>query len=371
MGYILENRLEVAIFVNGIEYDISAVNLLPSLHITTSARGSLPLLTMQLDDVRHQLDTIGMQDGIQLRVVISANGNSSRTYHFRKFNHKKAQNTGYYTWTIFGYWDAPKFWNATTAETFQGTSSELLAHVASVCSMKYDGPTTSDAQLWLPQNMRYRAWAKDAAAHGYINDQSCMGLGVGLDGVMYYRDVNNLPPPTRTVKSFTPDAEAYTAIETTLASGSGFNNALTGYQNMRIAQSLVVDAETYSELNFKSGVKSPQFNIPLRDTLGRGAVRFGPIDCGNVHPNYEKAQYQNQRYSNLYMLEQEILLMAPTELQLLECFNYSTQKENTDPDVVNSGIYIVTSHSLYIQGANYAEKIGVVRHGTNDTYTGG
>lgn len=371
MGYILENRMEIAIFVNDVEYDISAVNMLPSMHITTSARGALPLLTLQLDDVRHQLDTIGMQDGIPIRVVMAANGNKSRTYHFRKFNHNKAQNSGYYTWTVFGYWDAPKYWNASTAETFQGTSSELLANIANVCSMKYDGPTTSDAQLWLPQNMRYREWAKDAAIHGYINDQSCMALGVGLDGTLRYRDVNNLPPPTRTVKSFLPDAEAYTAIEAVLTSGSGFNNALTGYQNMRMAQSVVANSDTYSELNFRSGVKSPQFNIPLRDTLVRGSVRFGPVDCGNVHTHYEQAQYQNQRYSNMYMLGMEILVSSQTELQLLENFNYSTQKENTDPDVVNSGIYILTSHAIYVKGANYMEKLGVVRHGTNDNYTGG
>lgn len=371
MGYILNQRMEVSIFVNGVEYDLSAVNLLPALHITTTVRGSVPLLTMQLDDVKHQLDTIGMQDGIPIRIVIAPNGNKSRTYNMRKFNHTKKQNGGFYTWTVFAYWDAPMYWNSTTAETFQGTSSELLASIAQRCALQYDGPSTSDSMLWLPQNMRYRTWAKDAAKYGYINETSCMALGLGLDGVLRYRDVNNMPQPTKTVKSFLLDAEAYTAVETELKAGSGLNNALTGYQNMRVPQSVIEVPQAISELNFKSGVKSPQFNVPLRDTLQRGAVRFGPVDCGNVHSFYEQAQYQNMRYSNMFSLGQDILLTEPTDIQLLDNFNYTSQKENTDPDVVNSGVYLVTGHSIYIQGANYAEKLGVVRHGTNDQYTGG
>lgn len=371
MGYLLANRLEVSIFINDKEYRLSSINVLSSLHIGASARTGVPTLTMQLKDVGSQLDTLGVQDGIPIRVVIAPFGRKSKTYNFRKFNHEKELNGGVWTWTIVGYWDAPLYWNTTTIESFRGTSGDAMAMIAQRSGLAYKGINTNDSQLWLPQNMNYRSWARDIAAHGYVNDGSCTMVALDLDNTLRYVDINNLQAPSKKVIAYHIATDAYTAVDMKLASGSGFNNAITGYQNLRRVQSLTAPDDSIADLTFDSKVRSPQYNKPLKDRLGRGPVRFGPIDVGNVHAMYERASYQNARYQNLYSLGLELLLSSPTDIELFDTISYSTQKENTDPDVVNSGVYLVDSHAIYVEGASYFEKIGIVRHGTNDTYTGG
>ncbi len=88
-GFLLQNQLEVSVFFNDIEYPLGSINLLNSLHITTTVRGSVPLLSMSINDVQHVMDKIGLQDGIPIRVVIKPNGKETRVYKFRKFSHKR------------------------------------------------------------------------------------------------------------------------------------------------------------------------------------------------------------------------------------------------------------------------------------------
>jgi hypothetical protein len=377
MGYMLQNRMEVSVFINGNEYPLNTLNLLNSLHITASVRGALPLLSMQINDVQHVLDTIGLQDGIPIRIVIKPNGGNTTTYNFRYFNHKRQQNGGSYTWTIVGYYDAPLYWNATTCVGIKGNSGDVLSQIAATCGLQYDGINTNDNQLWLPKNKSYRAFAKNIALNGYLTSQSCTGLAVDLDGTLRYKDVNNLPPAQSTVIAYQLPPQGklntYTALEVSINANSGFNNALSGYQNMRVVQSSVSDTtqQALTTLTVESDSKAPLYNTALQATLKRGPVRFGPIDVGNVHPNYEQASYQNMRYRNMFSMGLDLMIAQVTPLQLMQQINFSLQREDTGQESVNSGVYFITAHSLYIQGASYFEKIGIVRQGTNGTYVSG
>lgn len=367
-GYLVQNQLEVSIFINDIEYPIGAINMLQSLHITTTVRGSVPMLSMQLVDAQRLMEQIGLKDGVPIRIVIKALGKNSKTYNFREFTHQRIQSGANYVYRIFGYWDVPIYWATSTAASKKGTSNDVISFIASQCGMKYDGTSSNDSQLWMPQNKLYRAWAKSVVEAGYVNDNSSMSLGLDLDNTLRYKDVNNLPAPEKSVIAYQLSKEAYTAVDFQITTSSGFNNALTGYQNMRYAQSSTADTtqEQIQNLVFKADVKSPLYNVSLKDKIGRGAVRFGPIDCGNVHTKYERAKYQNVRYANLFNLGLDLLMTMPTDIKLLEQINFSVQKEDTSIDTATSGIYTVTGHSIYIEAATYAERIGIVRHGTNE-----
>lgn len=367
MTYSLQDRMEISVFINDNEYHLDTINLLNYLHIGTSVRGSLPTLTMAITDVRHELDLIGLQDGIPIRIVIRPNGKQTRTYNFRKFNHTRELVGGAYVWTIHGYWNAPLYWNTTTSVGISGTSDDALQNIAKVCDLKYDGTHTNDSQLWLPKNKSYRTFAKDISDSGYITDTSCMVLGVDLDATLRYKNVNDLPAAKKKVVAYTNVENAYTAVDVTISANSGFNNAITGYQNMRYAQSTTSDLQKQiQDLSFTADSKAPLYNTTLKSKLGRGPVRFGPIDVGNVHDNYERADYQNARYRNMFSMGLELLFIDITDFKLLEQINFSVQREDASQDVGNSGDYTITGHSLYVQGAKYFEKIGVVRHGTNE-----
>ena len=369
MGYLVNGQIEVSIFIADKEYPLGAINLLNWLHIATTVRHALPVCGFQITDVQHVFDKIGILDGTPLRIVVKSNGKDSRTYVFRKFNHKRVFSGEAYTWSIYGYWDAPLFWLASSVRAIEGTASNVLQEIASTCGLKYDGTSTNDSQIWVPRNRLYRSWAKDVADHSWVNDTSCMVLGVDLDGTLRLKDVNNLPEPKQKIVGYTYAKDAMTAADIQLNASSGLNNALSGYQNMRVSQSVTTDDiwTANKDLSFTPDVKSPHYNETLKQKLGRGAVRFGPIDAGNVHLNYEKAAYQNLRYRNMFSLGVDALMVDTTAVQLCERISLGLQTEATSQDTPNSGTYTITGRAIYLQGANYSEKLGLCRHGDNQT----
>ena len=372
MSYLVSNSIEVSIFIDDKEYPLDAINLLNWLHISTTVRQALPTCGFQITDVQHIFDKIGILDGTPLRIVVKPNGKDSRTYKFRKFNHKRVFSGEAYTWRIYGYWDAPLYWLASSVRSIEGTANNVLQEIASTCGLKYDGTTTNDSQIWVPRNRLYRSWAKDIADHAWVNDTSCMVLCVDLDGTLRFKNVNDLPQPQRKIVGYTYAEDAMTASDIQLNASSGLNNALSGYQHMRVAQSVTNDDvwTVSKDLSFTPDVKTPHYNDTLKQTLGRGAVRFGPIDAGNVHQSYEKASYQNLRYRNLFSLGVDALMVDTTDVALCERLSLSLQTEATSQDTPNSGTYTVTGRALYVQGANYSEKLGICRHGTNEKRVG-
>jgi len=360
------------VFIDDREYPLQNTNILDYLLIAASVAYKLPTLSLGITDVQHVMDKMGLQDGIPIRVTIKSGSSDTQTYLFRKFNHTRTFNGASYVYKITGYWDAPLYWNTTSSTSIRGTSSSVLGTIAEKCGLLYDGPTTNDAQLWVPQNLSWSTFARDIALCGYIDDESCTGLGVNLGGKLLYRNINKLPPATKKIVAYQYAADAFTAVDIAAAAASGFNNALSGYQNMRYAQSMIGNIQTkIDNLAFKSDSRAPLYNQALKTKLQRGPVRFGPIDVGNVHQNYEKASYQNIRYRNLFSQNLELLIQMATNLDLMELVNLSIQKEDTTQDVANSGIYTTYGRAIYIRGATYSEKIYVTRHGTNEQYVEG
>ncbi len=371
MGYLVQDRLEVSIYINDNEYPLDALSTLNWLHISTTFRHALPTVSMQISDVRHIFDTIGILDGTPLRVVIKPYGKDSKTYKFRKFNHKREFTGAFFTWTLYGYWDSPLYWTGSSVAALEGTANSVLQQIASTCSLAFDGVSTNDSQIWIPRNRSYKAWAKDIVNHAWINDTSCLVHGVDLDGTLRLKDFNNLPDPKIKIVAYTLADNAFTAIDVKANASSGLNNALTGYQNMRVSQTVIADSDdevhdAISDLNWTPDVKTPHYNMDLKKQLGRGAVRFAPIDAGNLHDNYDKADYQNTRYRNLFSFGMEALMMDCMDVQLGQKVSLAIQDESTGQDTPNSGTYTVTGHGLYLQAANYSELLGLARHGTNE-----
>lgn len=368
MGYLVADQTEISVFIADKEYPLEAINLMNWMHISTTFRHDLPMLGMQIVDVQRVFDRIGLIDGTPIRVVIKSNGKDSQTYVFRKFNAKTEFNGASYVWSIYGYWDAPLYWAASSLRAIEGTSNAVLQEIAQTCGLKFNGVSTNDSQIWVPRNRTYRSWAKDITDHAWSSDKSCMNIGVDLDGTMVFKDMNNLPEPEQKILGYTFAKDALTASDIQVSASSGLNNALTGYQNMRISQSATQDEmqRVIKDLVFKPDVKNPLYNQELKDKLGRGAVRFGPIDCGNFHDNYDKAAYQNLRYRNMFSLNLEALMIDAAKVKLGSRVNLGLQTEDTGQDVPNSGVYTITGHAIYTQGANYAEKLGMARHGVNE-----
>lgn len=367
MGYIIKDRIEVSIFINDIEYPLDRDNTLSFLLIATSAVVKLPALSFSVIDTTNTLSKIGLQDGAPIRVSIKALTGKTRVYLFRKFSHTREYIDGAAKYTIHGYYDSPLYWAATTYEGIKGSSNEVLQQIAAKCGLKYNGIATNDNQIWLPQNKSYSSFAKEIASRGYISDASCMAIGVDLLGTLNYRNINEPLVPKFQLIAYQYKEDAITVVDLASVSNSGLNNNLMGYNNLRYAQSLEGDLHTaIDKLSFTKNTTNPDLNTKVKQVIGRGSVRFGPINAGNVHSNYEKASYQNARYKNMFSQNLEALVSQPTDISLFVGINLATQTEDSGRDVVNNGLYLVSGKALYVQGSTYAEKLLLSRHGTNE-----
>lgn len=374
MGYNVNGRLEVSIFINNVEYPLDpGGNSLAFLHVGYSTKTLLPTVHFKLIDVLHSLDQVELQDAIPLRVVVKPASAATVTYNFRKFHHVKQFNGSSFEYEVDGYYDAPRYWTGTATGGIRGTSNDVLSQIASTCGIAYDGTSTNDAQLWMPRNRTFGEFAKQVAKRGYANDGSYMVLGVDAIGGMKYKDVNTLPDPTVKIVLGQYVIGAFTATDYQPQAKSGLNNKMTGYQNTRVQQSMTGDDThtIHDQVTFTPDSNSPLFNIAIRDKIQQGYRTFSAIDVGNVHPNYERAVYQNIRFANTYSLGVEFNISTPTTLQLFDTFTFAVDTENQKQDVAYAGTYTVAAKAFLIVGANYAEKLLGVRQGTNASYTSG
>ncbi len=374
MGYVVQGRIEVSIFINDVEYPLDpGGNTLNFLHVGVTTKGRLPTCHMALTDTLHSLDKLNLQDAIPIRVAVKALTGTTKTYFFRKFHHTKEFNGSAYQYSFDGYWDSIKFWTGTSIATIRGTSDDVLQNIATACGLSYDGVPTNDSQLWVPRNRSYGEFVNSVQSRGYIDQTSYMVAAVDLTGTLRYRNVNDLPDPTRTVIAHNLSTTAFTAMDFRPVAKSGLGNKLTGYWNTRHSQSMTgaTLSTPNDQLAFTPDVRSPLFNTAAKTESARGYQTYAAIDVGNVHGNYERAVYQNQRFANLFSLEVEFLMYTPTNFTLFDKFTFAVDAESQKQDLAYGGVYTIAGFSFLVQGATYAEKLLGVRHGTNSMYTSG
>ncbi|MNK97987.1 hypothetical protein D3C87_1183380 [compost metagenome] len=368
-SYIIQDRIEVSIFLNGVSYPVQAINNINFIKMDCMVGSLLPTCHFSITDQSELiLNNKLIQDGTTVSFVIKALGTPhSRTYNFRVFKFRQEKSTMGTKWEADGYWDAPLYWLGTSSEGVRGTSSFVLSDLAARCGLKFEGDVSADPQLWMPQNRTYGEWVREIVKRGYLNDQSLMISGVDLTGTLRYLDFNK--DSTSVLKMV---YGMYKSEETPVqdfgpSSNSGFNNKLTGYSNNRRAQSVLGTADqiAHNTVEFKPDSREPLFNMNLKEKQQRGYQQFSPIDFGNVHESYERARYQNMRYANLYSLVVDFMTSSFTGLNLFDTFTFATRQEGGKVDNQYSGKYKVTAVNITIQGANYAEYIEGTRHGTN------
>jgi hypothetical protein len=374
MPYSVQGRIEVTILINGTEFPLDAINTLNYLQIAWTTRTILPTFRLGVFDGRHVLDNLDLQDGIPVSIVVKPLGFNSVTFNFRKYDHTKTFNGSGFTYEMDGYLDFPKFWTGTTLAGIRGTSSDALSSIASQCGLTFDGVATSDSQLWMPRNRTFGEWAYAIKKRGFISETSYMELGINPDGTMVYRDVTQLPAPQVTLILGQFKQGAFTAMDYMPKARSGLNNKMTGYQNTRYQQSMVIAdslSTPNSTVDIQPDTTAPLYNKTVQGLVQRGYQSYGGIDVGNTHDNYERAMYQNIRVANTYSLDVEFLVQTPTNMSLFDTFTFSVDQESNKQDAPYAGTYTTVGRSMLITGAQFAEKILGTRQGLNTTYTQG
>lgn len=374
MAYEIQGRISVKILFGTQEFPFDARNTLEFLHMTSCTRIGVPMVHLSVIDVVRFFDSsAALSDGLPITVVLTVPSDEterdSRVYNFRMNSFKKEQTPGGYRYQLDGYINAPEYWHSSTFRSIQGTATATLKKIAESCGLKFEGVSTADRQVWMPRNQYHHLWARQIASRAYRSDTSCMQLGVDLTGTMIFKDINEgSDRPTADIALAVPKQGFLLATDFCPQTFSGSLNHLSGYSSIRVEQdprqSNVHNSHRSISVTKRAKEGSLLLNRDLHSKTQQARVKFGPINPGNVHSNYEKAYYQNLRFSNLFSSGLEILLAEPSRVKLLD--NVNVQLDSPDSFTATySGVYRTVSRTIYVQGSTYYEKLGLARRSLN------
>ena len=356
----INERTSAEIYIEDRELVLNNGNVLHVLHIVASSRLALPEFYLEFSDALGLVPKLSLRDNSLVTIVI--NGGTKMVRRFRISTWSTTSIGTGLRYRIEGYWAAPRYMTTTTWAPILQSSSNALRKIATDCGLLWGAnAVTADTMNWIPGNRTYVAFAREIARHGYMDTRSHLVLGVDSRGTMVYRNVNQNPKPVANV-AFTKAGQSnfVQCIDFTPLVNSGTSNYLGGYRHKRYVQS-VAASKTIEGLNFESDSRVPLINSGVRDATARNFVSYGPIDFGNLHPDYDAARYQNTRFNLLNSLRAEFLFGFQTSFEMCDNFNYTNVSDlrNTQYD----GEYTVLSKIIFVAGTDYHEKITAVKNG--------
>lgn len=374
MGYIIQDKIEISLFFSGDEFPLNAYNSLSFLQIDISSKQALPQVALSITDASMFLSPNGyLQDAAPFSIVLKPTGSDvSTTFNFRIYKFREVKTVSGTRYQIDGFWDSLPYWLTTTSAGIRGTSDSVLSEIAASCGLRYSGTSTSDGQLWMPQNMTYAMWARDLALHGYVSDKSLMVLGVDVidsQAVILYRDFNAIQttPITMSIGQQVPGEVS--CADFRVHANAGPANKNSGYHQVRYLQSAIGPDQTpYQSMEVTPNSRSPLYSMDARATAKRGSFLYSGIDFGNVNPDsYEKGRYINARGAGLLSAKIDVMAINYTGIRLFDRINVVARNESSNAEVDNawSGLYTVTSLSYRIDTTNYSEVVEGYRDGTN------
>lgn len=367
--YEIKDRIGVGILFDGIEFPLGRVNVLNFLHISCSTRLAIPIVHLSLFDQVGWFDQKAtLADGAAIQVQLSRGTQETmRTYKFRLNSFKTTRTQQGVNYEIDGYLDLPRYWNESSAAPLSGTSATALKEIANRCGMSFEGDSSSDTQVWYPRNAQYHSWASSIALRGYIDDSSCMQLGVEMDGGMIYRNVSEMSTIKAVLGLSALQDNVVLVTDYKPITLSGATNHYSGYGEFRVEQRPLQATDKFvahKKVSFnKNEGGSLLVSKEVKSAISQNRVQFGPLDPGNTHEEAERALYQNRRVSNLFSAGLEMVTPNFTQIRLLDTVNVDVS--GAKHMKLHSGTYRVISRAVYISGSNYYEKLEVGRRTLN------
>lgn len=337
---------------------------------------ALPTLRLKLRDPQDTLARqLNIMDGSPISLRLGLDSRAPE-WRFRVTSWSRPRNVEP-TLQIVAILDAPKFVYGVYAEAVDGTSDEVMQYIASESGLTYSGTPTQDKQVWLNMNTNRLSWSEDVAMHGYNDDQSAMYRLVTRDKTLHYVnlfDIIRKEPKATLCHNFTGEglATKYTVRCVNDMSTSGISNRDGNYGQRTVVPGAQED-RLYNSLNVPVwGVDAPVNRDVWEAVKESGSkVTYAGFDHGNVHDNYERAKYQNQRFIKLHSERIKVLLDTFTDLQTFDCVEFIQKTGNQSESSIETlnGKYVVGGKSVLIKGGSrYAECLYLYRAYRTESY---
>jgi hypothetical protein len=208
--------------------------------------------------------------------------------------------------------------------------------------------------------------------NAYLDPHSAMFCTLTSLGQLRYMNMNDViaTPKEKIKRWFThntyvhEDASIvnYLVREAKTRSSAGLINTWQNYGSTRVEHSLGGEQLAHDKVQVKTNAEYLPINKDVKSSVQRSRLEYSPLDCGNTHKNFVKAQYQNLKMLGLFSEHVSILCYDVTDIQPLDVVVY--RQANADPKtpVSNSDVYVVIGKTVMVKSATYVERLELVRH---------
>lgn len=347
-------------------------NLISTISINESVMFVAPIMQFTFDDTSSELvRSLALTEGTKLKLMLGKVPENSTERKFRLFGfNQHPTRLGPQIVANFIF-DCPQYITGSYIESFEDVSSAMMQKIASSCSLKSSVDDTNDSMVWLNFGQTRATFVEDCAMYGYVDDSSCMFRAVTSEGVLLYYNMAKRLNENEPVAYFdlnvrddtaATDAPAFIVRDLRDISSAGAMNSWINYGWNYIQHSMTGKEVVHSKYDAQTKGKYLPINKEVKDLIHASKVEYCPkLDCGNTHPKYIKAYYNNMRGKALMSEKIQVLIESVSNVQLLDVVEY--RHIETDGNAGKaSGKYIVTSKVTYIKGGvAYYEKFELCR----------
>ncbi len=354
--------------------------LFSSLFIYEGNGFPFPSLELNLHDTLGSLSKdLALTEGNEISIMVGTDdsNNKLRYRQFRFFSCRQQVGSAGPTLQIFAVYNSPSFIQKSTRESYEGNSSQVLKILAETSNLTYDGPETfngrtpDDSQIWRNVGKTRTAFARKIAMHGWVSEGSCMSYVITSDGVLRYRNLNDVinGDINKITNAFVQnisnrESSTYTkhrVIEARDRSDAGMSNAWMNYGHLRINHQATGEPLVLDKIAVPTIAEKFPISRKISEVIKDSRVDYGLIDGDNVHIHYEEAIYQNIRLLSLFNQRMSLLVDRPTEVNVFDLVLYR-QQDLDEYDIKNSDQYILFGKTIaVIQGSNYCERLEIGR----------
>lgn len=354
-----------------------SMNMLSSILIMDGFGMGLPVLQLILNDEKESLSKeLAIADGSRIVIRMGRDTKTINECPFRVFGWRRSRASGGPRLEIVGLLDVPLFGAGAFTEAYRLSSSDMMAKIAGLCGLQYDGPkqNTDDLMTWININCTRLSFTEDVAMRGYSSEQSCMARIVTMDKTLRYKnlfDVLNDKPTHTFVHDTTGAGTEGTVVsvrEARDASASGVGAHYINYGQKHYQHSGTgTDVDILKLTAPLLGTGLPLNKDVLQQLIERGSrVTYSGFDPGTapaeddaVHQFYENAYYQNLRFLSMFSERLTLLTDSCTDAKTFDSVAYLLKNDKSGTPQVSADVsskYVLGGKTIQIKnGARYAE----------------
>ena len=363
----VEGQWEASLLIGGMPFPINP-STVPTLNLISTVHQNLPSLQLTLMDTEGEFAKILAQgDGTPIALTLGdgKSGITTADLIIQGNPHIK-HGASAFVCTISAVANAVSYMRKIPKGPYEGTANGAIKKLASEAGLSFQGDSTADKQVWLPNGKPIAGMVKNIMHHAWNGDSSAFVNAVTPEKKLILKDLGALKGASGEMFGG-PDAQIPMLDWQVVSKGGAANHNRGGGST-----SVGFDSEgVVKELN-KVPVKL------LSNSLGLGAATAaalgdlgGKIDsivrsAGNTHEKFHEAVHQGTRIRSQFNLDLIVLSDIHSGAELLSVVgavppSFSAKKIGPMPEF--SGSFVVSAKTQSLTRSRYFERITLTTQG--------